>query len=55
MKEKTVHTCFGCELFYDDMELEDGKHVTNSPQPIRHCDIENKYDCLYFCGKEDEE
>lgn len=50
MKNKTIHTCYGCYLFYDDDELLGIKNKT-VPCPIRHCDHTDTWECEYFSGK----
>lgn len=50
MKNEVIHTCYGCELFYDNDELLGIKSKTVS-FPIRHCEYTDKWKCEYFRGK----
>ena len=46
MSKKIVHTCYGCPYYYRSNNLGDKEYL--APYSVRHCDIENIWECDYF-------
>ena len=48
-KDKIVHTCYGCPYYYRRKNEYDIP-IYCEPYSVRHCDIENPWDCDYFAN-----